>query len=272
MFATMNTVSAPETFWGKLKYNLLPPPVKTDIIHVEDGSDFLHLTVPIIRGKIYWGNVASAAGTAAARLLTPQAFCAPESIQVKSFQAERFFNLVACNSFLKLLQLLPKKELLAECALVDPSGAFLSFARALPRYCRTLKIITAREDKYAPLVRESLEDFGLALQLEHDIGKAFGSKVVFVPSPPAIPTAFSRGSTVFAATPENLYTGTLITPEGVNIPSRYLKLLPKGIAPADFAAALYEISGVTALSACTCPAFRRNHQIISYQELISMLD
>ena len=272
MFATITTIQEPENFWGKLKYNLLPPPVKAEKVEVEGCSGFLKLTVPIVRGKIHWEPVRRAAGDALNRLVTPPAFELHEKATLEHFKSDRFQRQLCINSFLKLLSLLPQRKLLQECAVIDMPALFPASLRALPCYCRTIRIITANEHKYTPFVRRCLEEYGTIVCLSEHISKAFDAPVVLHPLPAAIPTAFSRGSLVFASTAKNLYTSRLLTPEGANIPAKYLSLVPKGIAPLPFAAALYEVSGLSELSDCVSPAFRMQNSILSYSDVISMLD
>ena len=272
MFATITTIQEPENFWGKLRYNLLPPPVKAEKIAVEGSSGFLKLTVPIVRGKIYWNPVRQVAGDTLRHLVLPPAFELREQENLRRFHSDRFLRLLCMNSFFKLLSLLPRHRLLQECAVIDiPAGA-VGAVKALPRYCRTIKIITANEEKYTPFVRYCLEEYGTAVCLSEHISKAFDAPVVLCAQRMEIPTAFSRNSLVFAPQAQNLYTSNLLVPEGANIPTRYLSLLPKGIAPLTFAAALYEVSGLSELSDCVCPAFRMQERILSYADVISMLD
>ena len=272
MFATIHTISEPENFWGKIKYNLLPPPVKAEKIETEEGSGFLKLTVPVVRGKIYWNNVRAAAGGALPELLSPSGVRLHEQVDLRLFKSERFNAMVCINSFLHLLSLLPRTALLPECAVID-FGATLSHAlKSLPRYCRTVKVITGRPEHYADFCNLCMEEYGTAVFLSEQIGKAFDSPVVLFPKRAEIPTAFSRGSLVFAGQGENLYTSNLLIPEGVSLPTRYLRLLPPGISPASFAAALYEASGVHSLGKSRSPAFRMQNRILSYAEVISLLD
>ena len=272
MFATINTVSSPENFWGKIKYNLLPPPVKTEVIRVEDGSDFLHITVPVIRGKIYWNNVTAATGDAVKNLVVPKDLSDFERVKLKVFKPERFLSLVTINSFLKVLELLPRKRLISECAVIDFSASFTSVLSVLPKYCRTIRIITANEEKYELFAGASLCEFGCAVNISKDISKAFDSATVLIPSVPKQPLAFSRLSAVFSPSAENIYAGTVLTPEGINLPSDYLKLMPGGIDPISFGAALYELSSVSSLSKCVCQSFKNRNSLLSYKDAINLLD
>ena len=272
MFATINTINAPENFWGKLKYNLLPPPVKTEVVRVEGGSDFLHITVPVIRGKIYWNNVSAATGEAVKNLVVPNEFSDLDRVKPIIFRPEKFLSLLTINSFLKVLELMPRRKLLRECAVIDFSASFTSLLSVLPKYCRTLRIITANEEKYELFARAGLLDFGCAVNISRDVSKAFDSSTVLIPASSRHPVAFSRMSTVFSPKSENIFTGKLFTPEGINLSSDYLKLMPKGVDPITFGAALYELSGVSALSKCACQSFKSNNSLFSYKDVISMLD
>ena len=272
MFATLNTVAEPQNFWKKLKYNLLPPPVTAEHVPTAEGSGFIKLTVPIVRGKIYWNNVRSALGDTAASLITPVGFHTHTPLNLQTFHSERFEAKLCLNSFFKLLSLLPKKELLKECAVIDISGTLAGELKPLPRFCRTIKIITAGESKYNPFSQFCLEEYGSAVYISDNISRAFDAPLVLFPKRAEIPTAFSRTSVVFAGARENIYTTHLITPEGVTLPEMYARLMPPGINPTAFAAALYEKSGVTSLARTVCPAFRENNRILSYKDTLQLVD
>ena len=271
MFATVNTVCEPDNFWGKLKYNLLPPPVKAEKVDTEEGSGFMKLTVPIIRGKIHWSNVRTAAGDAAAKMLLPGNIHVHNEVNLNTFESERFLSLVCINSFLKLLSLMPRKELLEECAVIDFSASFHEKIKNLPRFARTIKIITACPEKYQGFTRFCMEEYGTAVRISAHISGAFDTPVILHPKRAVIPTAFSRTGIVFAGYAQNLYTSNLILPEGVGLPERYLKLLPPGIAPPAFAAALYELSGVASLAGSVSPAFRNGNHILSYKDVLKLV-
>ena len=272
MFATLNTVSEPQNFWKKLKYNLLPPPVTAEHVPTAEGSGFIKLTVPIVRGKIYWNNVRAALGDTAANLVTPVGFHTHTPVNLQTFRSERFDAKLCLNSFLKLLSFLPKKMLMQECAVIDIAGTLAGEIEALPRFCRTLKIITANEKKYAHFLSFCLEEYGSAVYVSDNISRAFDAPVVLFPKRAEIPTAFSRTSVVFAGARENIYTTHLITPEGVTLPDTYARLMPPGINPTAFAAALYEKSGVTSLARCVCPVFRENNRILGYKDALRLVD
>lgn len=272
MFATIHTVSQPKNFAKKLKYNLLPPPVKVEVVNVEEGSDFLKLTVPVIRGKIHWNAVRSATGNTALTLLAPRDVSLQEQVHLKAFHMQTFASVLCINSFIRALKLMPHTSLLTECAVIDYSGSLAPLCHPLPQFCRTIKIITANAEKYEAFCRLCLYEYGTAVYLSDDIGKAFYSPTVLHAKPARVPVAFSAESTVFAADAARIYAPKLITPEGVVLPEKYVKMLPAGIPPVTFAAALYEVSGVSALAQAYSPAFRQNNRILSYKDITSILD
>ena len=268
----MNVITEPESFFGKIKYNLLPPAVKTEVVSLSEGDDFLRLTVPIVRGKIYWNNVRAAAGESCRVVLAQKGVPVAESVHFKTFESERFLSLLALNSFLKLLRMFPRHHYLQECCVVDLSAAFAERLQDLPRYCRTIKVITATPERYEAFRLHCLREYGCAVCISDNLSKAFSSPVVLLSKTPTHASAFSNTSLVFAGSAKNVYTSRLLTPEGVSLPAKYLSMLPAGINPTAFAAALYELSGVSSLSKCVCPSFRQNNLIYSYKEVVEMLD
>lgn len=272
MFATVNFIYPPETFFAKIKYNLLPPPIRVEKIEVPEGSPFLQVEVPVIRGKIYWSNVLANVGKAGKNLLLREDILPEKFAHLKRFESKNFHKILCVNSALKALSLIPPMRMPAEVAVIDLNGSCASHITPLPKYCRGIKIITARDGAYERFKAHAMEEYGCAVMTGDNISRAFESPVVIMPNGSQRAIAFSRNTLIFAPNPENIYSSKVLVPEGINLKSKYLNLVPKDIPPAYFAAALYEQSGVSELKNSLCCSFRQNNKLFSYKEVISMLD
>ena len=272
MFATVNFIYPPEKFFPKIKYNLLPPPIAIERVKVPEGSDFLRVNVPIIRGKVYWSNVNTNLGKTANNLLAPKHIQVKEIGEIKRFKSERFYRILCINSALKVLSLLPKMHLPHEVCVIDYSGGSASLLESLPKYCRAVKIVTSREEKYASLKQSAMEEYGCAIMCTDDISRAFSSPVIIMPDGSEKAVAFSRKSFIFSPFSDNIYSSNVFTMNSVNLAEKYLDLLPAGIEVSEFAAALYEQSDVSALGHSICSSFKCNNKLLSYKDIISILD
>lgn len=272
MFATVNFIYPPEKFFSKIKYNLLPPPISIERIKVPEGSDFLQANVPVIRGKVYWSNVNSQLGKTANNLLIPDALKVKEIGEIKRFKSERFYKIFCINSAIKLLSLLPKMHLPSEVCVIDFPAVCAPLLQSLPKYCRAVKIITYREEKYADFKQSAMEEYGCAIITTNDISRAFTSPVIIMPEGSKKAVAFSRNSHIFSPFSDNIYSSNVFTMNGVSLDEEYLNLLPTGIEPSEFAAALYEQSDVNSLKKCVCSSFKQCNKILSYKDVISLLD
>jgi hypothetical protein len=272
MFTTIKTISPPENFFGKIKYRLLPPAIKSEIIDVPDGSGYLSLTVPLIKGEIVWNSVRSAAGKNAENLVLPKWINPPQSNTIKPFKSIDFPRRVMMNSALRVLSLRPRSHIISEIAVIDIMGGCAELIGRLPDYCGCLKIITSKPQRYENFRMEAMEKYGVAAVITEDISKAFYSPLVLIPSPIWKPVAFSRMSNVISVSSDNIYSSRVFVPDGIALEEKYSSLLPYGVSPLYFACALYEISGVSGLKDSCCTAFRQNNTILSYREVISMLD
>lgn len=272
MFTTINTISPPENFFGKIKYALLPPPIKAEVVKVPDGTGYLSLEVPLIKGKIQWNNVHTVAGNNAENLVLPSWLEPPESNTIKSFKSIDFPRRVAMNSALKMLKMRPRNNLLPEITVIDLMGGCSDFVRELPNYCSCLKIITSNSARYESFRDELMEQSGVAAIISEDISKAFYSPLILIPSPIWKPIAFSRLSVIISVSSKNIYSSNVLVPEGIMLDDKYEELLPHGVNPLYFASALYEISGVNELKNSSCSCFRQNNTLLTYRQVISMLD
>ena len=272
MFTTVNFIYPPERFFAKIKFNLLPPPIKVQRISVPEGSDFLQADVPVIRGKVYWSNVYSNIGKAGQNVLLQKTADFKEFGELKRFESERFYRHLCINSSLKLLSLLPKMRLPSEVSIIDFPAVCAPLLESLPKFCRSVKIITYREEKYAPLKQNAMEEYGCALITTPDISRAFTNPIVIMPDGSEKAVAFSRGSYIFSPFSDNIYSSNVFTMNGVSLAQKYLDLLPVGIETDIFAAALYEQADVVSLKNSVCPSFKQGNIIRSYKDVISLLD
>lgn len=270
MFTTITTKSAPTDFIGKLKYRLLPPAIESRSVHVPGGSDYLSLTVPLIKGRIVWNNVRTVVGGNCRDILLPDSVSAPEESFIKPFKINRFGRLLTVNSTQEIIK--RRGEAVREISVVDFSGSASDYLKELPEYCRTLKIITANREKYTFYKAEMMDTYGAAVLITNDISKAFDSALVIIPSALRRPAAFSRQSKVFCFSPRNIYASCIFVPDGVNLPEKFLRIKPENIDTLEFAAALYEVSGVEELKKSISLGFKKRNSKLDYNEIISMLD
>lgn len=271
MFTTVNFIYPPERFFAKIKFNLLPPPIKVQRISVPEGSDFLQADVPVIRGKVYWSNVYSNIGKAGQNLLLPKSTNFKEFGELKRFKAERFYRYLCINSSIKLLSLLPKMCLPHEVSVIDFCASCAPLLESLPKFCRSLKVITNREEKYERLKQSAMQEYGCAIIATPDISRAFTSPVIIMPDGSGKAVAFSRKSLIFSPFSDNIYSSNVFTMNGVSMDKKYLDLLPTGIEPCEFAAALYEQSETNSLKNSVCSSFKQGNVILSYKDIIELI-
>ena len=228
--------------------------------------------VPIIKGKIYWSNVNSQLGKTANNLLLPKVVKIKEIGEIKRFESESFYRIFCVNSAIKLLSLLPKMRLPHEVCVIDFHAVCAPLLESLPKYCRSVKIITYREEKYTDLKQSAMEEYGCTIITTPDLSRAFTSPVIIIPEGSEKAVAFSRSSLIFSPFSDNIYSSNVFTMNGVSLDKKYLDLLPTGIEVSEFAAALYEKSDVCSLKNSVCSAFKQGNKILSYKDVISLLD
>ncbi len=199
-------------------------------VRVIGGLPFTVIKTAFKRGDINREAVAFAAGRYAGRMILPDGI-EPDEV-LKEFDTAPFEKIVLFNTAVSLLrESLSCGERHSLCV-IDAGGAVAGRLGYLVPLVSDIRVMTENKRAYEADIKSAMDEFGAAVRLcekaEADIILDFDNtgadgKVVF---------AFERG----------------ISGCGVSLPLCYCELLPDGIDPLKFAAALCELCRITSLN------------------------
>ena len=247
MFTVLELEPRVPTFREKVLHRKPPQPQLTRVA-VKSGAPFFILHVAAPPDAIPWDTVFYTAGRCAARLLTAPDIVLPKSDRVRRFVPQFLPLRTALQTLSYILRLakLPPKRL---CIGVhDPNGALCGSAEILLRYAADVRIVTEKPDDYAAYSRSLLEQYGAGFTVDTLVSLFRGCNVLLCPDAQILP---DDSAVRFSCTPA---AGAFLL-RGVPLPEPYAALLPDGIDPDLFAAALYELCGVHVLGTLCADCF-----------------
>lgn len=200
---------------------------------VRSGAPFTLLNVTPSPKGINWQSVAAAAGRSGKNMLLPCGVTPPAAVNIVRFKPSVFPLRLMLNTAAAQLG---AEGALTRSLLVSDSRAVLApFIDIVVPLAAKIKIITDNPSLYFVAAQRVMERFGASLTISDSIGSTekFDAAIV------SEATELAR---VNYAVADIGSSGRRLI-----IPDEYIRLCPSGIDVFDFAAALYECSGVRAI-------------------------
>ncbi len=240
MFVILRIIEPEKSYFKARKQirNTLRSPA---VIHKENGA-LPFCTVDIIRGKrgIIWDGTEEKCGRYASRIIAPKSIHLPDGGNLKRYvpsaiKANLIFN--TAKSIIEKTNAEPDSF----CITVTDKNALLpSKICSLLPYCSCIRVITAREDKYAVCAENALNSFGATLIFRTDYEPTAKPDIVICCD--GITSAAMSEAAVF--TFKKRACGKLrFCGSGIALTPEHADFLPDGVDPLDFAGALTELCG-----------------------------
>ncbi len=240
MFVVLRIVEPEKGFFKARKQikNALCQPAR---IHRESGS-LPFSEVEIIKGKrgIIWDGVEEKCGRYASRIIAPKSIHLPDSGNFRRYvpstiKANLIFN-TAKNIIAKA-----NAEPDSFCITVtDRNALSASKICSLLPFCSCVRVVTAREDKYAVCVENALNSFGATLILRKEYEPTAKPDIVICCD--GVTSAAMSEAAVF--TFKKRTCGKLrFCGSGIDLTPKHTEFLPEGIDALDFAGAVTELCG-----------------------------
>lgn len=218
--------------------NLLHQPAR---IHRKDGC-LPFSEIDIIKGKrgIIWDGVEEKCGRYASRIIAPKNVHLPDGGNFRRYvpsaiKANLVFN--TAKSIICEADAAPDSF----CITVTDRNALLSskICSLLP-FCSCIRVVTAREDKYAVCAENALNSFGATLIIRKEYEPTAKPDIVICCD--GVTSAAMSEAAVF--TSKKRTCGKLrFCGSGIDLTPDHAEFLPDGIEPLDFAGALTELCG-----------------------------
>lgn len=245
MFVTLS-VAPPKT---RRKRNR-EPPLLIERIALPGAFSFYRMTVRPRGSVLPWNAVAAAAGSLRGRFLLPKGVTAPEGSGVGVFVPEKLPLFLLLNLAADVLA--HRKVQAADVTVLDPAGVLSGRVERLVPFAGTLRVLTARPERYAEVRRSLLEEAGLSLCLAPPTAPLPERGVLLSLSAERVPRTF--GGLLITGENRLFLHGETFAGRDVLLPPELEALRPPGIDRVQFASALEEccaLPGLRELKYCT---------------------
>lgn len=238
MFVIFRVTEPEKGFFKERKQikNILRQPA---IIHRKEGL-LPFSEVNIIKGKrgIIWNGVEEKCGRYSSRIVAPKSIHLSDNF--KRYVPSSIKSNLAFNTAKKVIEK-SRAEPDSFCITVtDRNALSASKICSLLPFCSCVRVITAREDRYAQHVENALNSFGATLILRREYEPT--SKPDIVICCDGVTSAAMSDAAVF--TFKKRSCGKLrFFGSGINLTPEHSDFLPEDIDPLDFAGALTELCG-----------------------------
>ena len=241
LFVTLSVVSPPKT--RRRRKNV--PAVSAERVALSGAVSFYRLTTQSVRGEIPWERIADAAGTLRTCMLLPKGMSPDETSGVRAFVPQTLPLLLLFNAGLCDLRArgLPAQE--TQVTVIDERAVLADRIDCLAPFAGTLRVCTAKPERFFSAQRRLLEQNGLSLCLSGMAAPLPDSGVLFAQSCARAPRLF-RGL-MFTCERRRFLRAETVVGTDLVLPPAFETLREPEIDRIQFAAALYERCGVKEL-------------------------
>lgn len=251
MFAVLNIRPKSDKVYKRMWEYAFPK--KTEILQtaVRNGAPFFTVNVSRIRGEIPWDEISFYAGNCAERMLLPKGVIPPATSRVKAFVPKLLPQRVLFNTACELLSRISKNPIGKTITLIDMNGDLTREVHRLVPFASTVRVVTKKEELYEPFSEKIMEDFGASLLITDNVDSAADSNIIIAPDGLTDEILPSKTCIVFSGREQPSQGYVSVTGRDMNLQPCYRRIVPQGIEPDIFAAALFEKCGVVNLVTLT---------------------
>lgn len=245
MFVALSVVSPPK---GRRRRKNVPA-VTAQRVALPGAVSFYRLTAQSVNGEVPWRAVSEKAGKLRAFLLLPKGVSPEKASGVREFLPKTLPQVLLLNAAVDVLkkQQLPAPE--TQITVVDEAAVLAERIDLLAPFAGTLRVLTAKPERYAFAQRRLMEGFGLSLCVCAAEAPLPENGVLLTRSAARAPRLF-RGL-IFSFDRRRFLFAETFAAADVTLPPKFEALRPPGIDKLQFAAALYERCGIKELENIT---------------------
>lgn len=251
MFAALIIRPQSNKFFKRKFQNTFPQ--KTEVLQtaVRNGAPFFTVTVSKKRGEIPWENVEFHVGNCAERMLLPNGVIPPENSKIKMFEPRVLPKRALFNTACELLSRSKRNPVGRTITLIDENGELSRDVYRLVPFASAVRIVTEKTDLYDSASEQIMERFGAALLVTDEVSR--GADSDFIIAPNGVHDTFlpSKMCIVINGREQPSQGFISVTCKNMNLQEHYRRIVPRGIDPDIFAAALFEKCGVSSLAGLT---------------------
>lgn len=264
MFAALVMEESEKAGWPLRLWRRLYPPSPQASREEALGTLYLCLKAQADHaGRLPWERLAQLAGRMGRRLVLPQGVLPPEQSGLGIFEPDRWNRAVALCTAQAVFDRCGLPLYRRRIGLVDPEGAGGALVEPLLRYCSEVWVCSEALEGYQHLADEMMDRYGASVLLTSSLKLLAHLPLLLAPYPCTLQGLTSDALLLAPSGAE--WSGRVVThlqPAAAALPAP-----PPGIAPALFAAALYELNGVAALGTLPAATACCRGRCVSLQQL-----
>lgn len=242
MFVVLRVNSAPKGIFGKRKIKKAVNNSCLQSVSTENGLPFYLLDIPEGIAPSAWDTVEKKCGRYASRIVAPRTLTLPDCGKIRRFVPSSTPSMLTFNTATKIIEKskIPPENI--SITLTDINAQHASGLNALLPLASTLRVITARPERYAAACEKAFNEYGASVILRSDYEPSAKPDIVICCDGRLSPKA--ENAAVFCH--KNKACGKLhIKGSGIELNPHHTDVIPENIDSVDFAGALTELCGCT---------------------------
>ena len=242
MFVVLRVSSAPKGIFVKRKIRKSVGNARLQSVSTENGLPFYLLDIPEVIPTPIWDAVEKKCGRYASRIVAPRTLPLPDCGKIRRFVPSSTPSMLTFNTAVKIIEkaYIPPESI--SITLTDINARHATELDLLLPIASTLRVITARPERYAAACEKAFSDCGASVILRSDYEESAKPDIVICCDGRLSPKA--ENAAVFCH--KSKVCGKLhIRGNGIELHSHHKDIIPENIDSVDFAGALTELCGCT---------------------------
>ena len=242
VFVVLRVSSAPKGVFAKRKIRKTVNNACLQSVSTENGLPFYLLDIPEGMPPTVWNTIETKCGRYASRIVAPRTLTLPDCGKIRRFMPSSTPSLLTFNTAVATIKKARIEPESISITLTDINARHAAELDSLLPLASTLRVITARPERYASACEKAFNDCGASVILRSDYEASSKPDIVICCDGRLSPKA--ENAAVFCH--KSKICGKLhIKGSGIELHPHHRNIIPESIDGVDFAGALTELCGCT---------------------------
>ena len=256
MFAVLRVKENEKGFINRLKFKLKPPAPKLERVPVKSAAPYYYLELFENQCGEKFEEVAEMLGRCAGFIITCDGFMLPSDSLCDYYRPSRLPQTMLLNSAVEYAAEKSRNNSWQSIGIIDPKANFANCIEKLIVNVPSVKVVTDCPQQYENTAQALYDNWGFSLVVSQNISAVSDCDMIISPETNE-QRIYNRRIVI---NNKDSLKHMELRGEGFTLPKEYERIMPQGVEPLTFASALYELCGVSELSA------------MSYNGLIKVCD
>ncbi|WP_123811014.1 hypothetical protein [Hydrogenoanaerobacterium saccharovorans] len=258
-----------EGIFARLLHRMKQRKITAETVNTPFGS-YVLLTAG--SEHVDWDKVAALCGRAGKNLVMSRCLCPPEDSSIGRFEPTALTSKVLRNTCVEIIRRSKLPLYRKIITLVDPMARYVDFVPELLYHCITVKVVTTQVECYNRLSEHLMEELGASIVVTDDMDSFGGSVLVICPDSNPADKIVTTVPVLTAGTIDGGFACKLVGDLQIQPRGELAACTPKGIAPLDFAGALYELNGWQGAEKLTAHTLRCKENLLTPSQIAQYLE